>query len=132
MSDIGSTPRLNTDQRRVQGRAGPGDSAVGIAVNRVLQDGELVGQRPIRGEIIGGISNLERALSLPGLDKGGNAAERAGCAGLKLLDYMGRGVGPDPERRRLEDELLRASRTLDLNVLEVALAQVEALKKLGK
>lgn len=42
------------------------------------------------------------------------------------------GTPRDPERRRLEDELLRASRALDLNVLEVALAQVEALKKLGK
>lgn len=50
----------------------------------------------------------------------------------ELLDYMGRDAGPDPERRRLEDELLRASRTLDLNILEVALTQVEALKKLGK
>ncbi len=71
-------------------------------------------ERPaeLSGMPIDGISNLERALSLPGLDKGGNAAERAGCAGLKLLDDMGRDAGPDPERRRLEDGLLRASRAL--------------------
>ena len=84
------------------------------------------------GMSIDGISNLERALSLPGLDTVEMLRNALDVPIWELLDYMGRDAGPDPERRRLEDELLRASRTLDLNVLEVALAQIEALKKLGK
>jgi transcriptional regulator with XRE-family HTH domain len=110
------------------------DNRFGLRLRQLRAQRGYSQERPaeLSGMSIDGISNLERALSLPGLDKGGNAAERAGCAGLKLLDYMGGDAGPDPERRRLEDELLRASRTLDLNVLEVASAQIEALKKLGK
>jgi transcriptional regulator with XRE-family HTH domain len=79
-----------------------------------------------------GVSNLERALSVPGLDSVELLQRGLDVPIWELLDYMGRDPAPDPERRRLEDALLRASRTLNLNVLEVALAQVEALKKLGK
>lgn len=45
---------------------------------------------------------------------------------------MGRNAALDPMRQRLENALLRTSRFLDLEQLEVAVAQVEALTRLGK
>lgn len=79
-----------------------------------------------------GISNLERGLSLPGLDTVETLRAALDLPIWELLDYMGRDAAPDPMRQRLEDALLRTSRTLDLGLLEVAVAQIEALAKLGK
>jgi transcriptional regulator with XRE-family HTH domain len=73
------------------------------------------------------ISNLERAISVPQLDS--VEAIRAGC-GLpiwELLDFLGRGETPDPERQAAEDALLQASRRLDPSLLAVAVEQVQAL-----
>ncbi len=78
------------------------------------------------------ISNLERGQNVPGLDT--VEALRAAFA-LPIgdfLDYLGHSPAPDPARQRLEDSLLRASRSLDLPVLEVAVAQVEALGRLRR
>lgn len=73
------------------------------------------------------ISNLERALSVPQLDS--VEAIRAGCAMpiWELLDFLGRAPAPDPERQRLEDQLLRTARQLDLPLLRAAVEQVEVL-----
>jgi transcriptional regulator with XRE-family HTH domain len=81
----------------------------------------------LSGLSVDAISNLERAISVPGLDS--VEAIRAGCDMpiWELLDFLGRHEAPDPERQALEDALLRASRQLDLPLLKVALAQVETL-----
>ena len=56
-------------------------------------------------------------------------AIRAGCdlPIWELLDFLGRGEAPDPERQAAEDALLRASRRLDPALLAVAVEQVQAL-----
>lgn len=78
------------------------------------------------------ISNLERAISVPQLDS--VEAIRAGCDMpiWELLDFLGRGEAPDPERQAAEDALLRASQDLDLPLLKLALEQVEALVRFAK
>lgn len=79
-----------------------------------------------------GISNLERGLSVPGLDTVETLRAALDVPIWEFLDYMDRDAAPDPARQRLEDALLRVSRTLDLEQLEVAVAQVEALTRLGR
>ena len=50
----------------------------------------------------------------------------------ELLDFLGRGEAPDPERQRLEDALVRTTRQLDIRLLEAALEQVEVLVKYAR
>ena len=76
-----------------------------------------------------GISNLERGINTPGLDTVWILRNALDVPIWELLDFMEQGEAPDPERRTLEDALLTASRQLDIGLLEVAVAQVEALTR---
>lgn len=79
-----------------------------------------------------GISNLERGISVPGLDTVEVLRAALDVPIWELLDYMGQEAAPDPARQRLEDALVGAARQLDLGLLEVAVAQVEALVRHDK
>ena len=50
----------------------------------------------------------------------------------ELLDFLGGGEAPDPERQRLEDALVRTTRQLDIQLLEAALEQVQVLVKYAR
>lgn len=75
------------------------------------------------------ISNLERGVSVPGLDTVEVLRAALDVPIWELLDFLADGDTPDPKRQRLEEALLGAARQLDLPHLEVAVAQVEALSR---
>ncbi|CAK0750095.1 Helix-turn-helix transcriptional regulator [Azospirillaceae bacterium] len=81
----------------------------------------------LSGLSVDAISNLERGISVPGLDS--VEAIRAACEMpiWELLDFLGRAEAPDPERQALEDALVRTTRQLDPPLLKAALAQIEVL-----
>ncbi len=76
-----------------------------------------------------GISNLERGINTPGLDTVWILRTALDVPIWELLDFMEQGEAPDPERRTLEDALLTAAHQLDIGLLEVAVAQLEALTR---
>ena len=86
----------------------------------------------LSGLSVDAISNLERAISVPGLDS--VEAIRGACDMpiWELLDFLGKSEAPDPDRQSLEDALVRATRQLDLSLVKVALEQIEVLVKFAR
>lgn len=74
------------------------------------------------------VSLLERGLVLPSFETLERLAERVG---VPLKDLVDTEHDVDPERNLLVTELIETTRTLDNDLLEVALAQLKALAALA-